>query len=706
MAYLNTRFYREEDDELYSDGAVEDEVYERVCRKDPSLETDTDWTVFYHFSRLRHNILNWYPFKEKCSVLEIGGGCGALTGLLTQKASHVTTCELTMRRAKILYERHKDAENLEVVVGNFLNVTFDQKFDYVVVNGVLEYARGIMGGEIADPYTAFLRRAKSYLKPGGVILLAIENRMGLKYLAGAAEDHVGVFFAGINGYCQGEHVQTFSQSELSKLCEKAGLNVYKWYYPYPDYKFPMEIFTDDSVNTIMPTSADVPFDMARAKLYDKQKVYRTLMEDHIAGHFSNSFLLELGEEQTSPNPQTPTYVRINNNRDRRYSFCTLIYGKDGYVEKKSLFHQGNAHLMKMQSAMTQEGLLRSVSSEYRDGVLTCPIVSEESLRAILKALVRDENLDGFWERIKLLRGSLYGDSTAKQCGGSPEFLKVFGPMVVNKPLHWMPNINIDLNVDNIFCADTYWKVIDNEWVFPFEIPAEYALWRMMTQLQADEPFSSVISDEDVYSVVKIGPEEAYIFRQWEIHFAQQYVGIQDLSARYLPEYSVDLTQVLEHQKQSQTLMSHLFLFSETGEVETLECLGVNNNGRWNVCFESVRISSAAAIRWDPLEGNACRISEVRVQNLTAHPVNADPQCPDFTFATFDPQFSLIGDWSGLSRIDISFQCEILDWTAGFFRLEQTVMDLEAERQTLLQWKQKYEELYEQLQKHKVASIDC
>lgn len=735
MAYFNTRFYCEADDALYSDGAVENEIYERVCQKDTSLETDTNWTVFYHFSRLRHNILNWYPFKDGCSVLEIGGGCGALTGLLVQKAGRVTTCELTMRRAKILYERHKDASNLEVVVGNFLKATFDQKFDYVVVNGVLEYARGIMGSEKTDPYVAFLQQAKSYLNPGGIILLSIENRIGLKYLAGAAEDHVGKFFAGINGYCQGEHVQTFSQSELASLCEKAGLCIYKWYYPYPDYKFPTEIFTDDSVNSTMPTGSDVPFDMARAKLYDKQSVYHTLMDEHIAGHFSNSFLLELGEGQIHNCSQTPTYIKISNNRDRSYSICTLIYGNDGYVEKKALFPQGNAHLSKMHSAAAPMGLFHTVSSDYQNGTLICPIVKEESMHNCLKALVIEGNLDAFWGKIRLLCSSLYGDSTPKQCEGAPEFINVFGPLTVRKPLHWLPNINIDLNVDNIFCGDSYWTVIDNEWVFPFEIPAEYALWRMMIQLQEDVSFSSIVSESDIYNLLEISSEEVHIFRQWEVHFAQEYVGILDLSPHYMPEYSIDLAEVLEHRKQSQTLVSHLFLFSETGEVETLESYGVYNDGRWKVCFESDRISSATTIRWDPLEGNACRISEIFIENLAAHPVNADPTEPDFTFATFDPQFLLQGDWTHVSKIEINFQCNILEWTTGFFRMEtdrdrehqlylnekalykqiqeeleaerqasgQLRSELEAEHRVSAQWKESYESLRDELMNHKGKS---
>ena len=36
-----------------------------------------------------------------------------------------------------------------------------------------------------------------HLKKGGRIVIAIENRLGLKYFAGCAEDHLGTYFSGI-----------------------------------------------------------------------------------------------------------------------------------------------------------------------------------------------------------------------------------------------------------------------------------------------------------------------------------------------------------------------------------------------------------------------------------------------------------------------------------------------------------------------------
>ena len=82
--------------------------------------------MVYHFSGLRENILSWYPLKKADSVLEIGAGCGAITGMLCRKAGHVTSVELSKRRADINYARNRDKENLTIMVGNLNDMTFPE----------------------------------------------------------------------------------------------------------------------------------------------------------------------------------------------------------------------------------------------------------------------------------------------------------------------------------------------------------------------------------------------------------------------------------------------------------------------------------------------------------------------------------------------------------------------------------------------------
>lgn len=78
--------------DLYSDGAVEDEMLDIAMNNSPEhflqiIEEKKSWPIFYHFSPLRTNIIDWIPFKKTDKVLEIGSGCGAITSVLAKNVA-------------------------------------------------------------------------------------------------------------------------------------------------------------------------------------------------------------------------------------------------------------------------------------------------------------------------------------------------------------------------------------------------------------------------------------------------------------------------------------------------------------------------------------------------------------------------------------------------------------------------------------------
>ena len=90
MAELNLDYYTAKDH--YSDGDIEETLL-KMAQEGKSFEDlpeeEVSFPMVYHFSGLRENILSWYPLKKADSVLEIGAGCGAITGMLCRKAGHV-----------------------------------------------------------------------------------------------------------------------------------------------------------------------------------------------------------------------------------------------------------------------------------------------------------------------------------------------------------------------------------------------------------------------------------------------------------------------------------------------------------------------------------------------------------------------------------------------------------------------------------------
>lgn len=297
---LNYNYYSGVD--LYSDGEVEDELLDIVQNHTENefnaiIAQRNKWALLYHLSHIRGNIIEWLPIKANDKVLEIGSGCGAITGTLANKARKVTCIELSKKRSLINANRNKEKVNVEILVGNFQDIekNLEENYDYITLIGVFEYAEAYIGSE--NPYADFLKRIERHLKKNGKVIIAIENKLGLKYWAGCKEDHVGKYFEGIEGYPTTKGVKTFSKKELECLAHEAGLGKYTFFYPYPDYKLPTTIYSDD----YLPRSGELNnnmrnFDRERMIIFDESKVYDTIIKEDLFPIYSNSYLMVMGRE--------------------------------------------------------------------------------------------------------------------------------------------------------------------------------------------------------------------------------------------------------------------------------------------------------------------------------------------------------------------------------------------------------------------------
>lgn len=286
---------------VYSDGPIEDELLTLCSEGDLSesavavlLNKDKRWPLLYHLSPVRHNLLSWYDFEKSATLLEIGAGCGALTGLFCRKVAKVTALELSPKRAEITSNRHRGYNNLRVLAGNLSELNSSESFDYVTCVGVLEYSKRFFSPEPAD--LNFLKTARSLLKPNGTLIIGIENKFGLKYWAGAQEDHTGEFFASIQNYPNHPDIMTYSKPELEKLLQLSGFRSTQFYYPIPDYKLPIEIFSEkyppSENHRIHPGLLPTPeFAYDRQFFFDERRVADAIIEGADFDFFSNSFLV-------------------------------------------------------------------------------------------------------------------------------------------------------------------------------------------------------------------------------------------------------------------------------------------------------------------------------------------------------------------------------------------------------------------------------
>ncbi len=300
---LNLKFYKGTDP-TYIDEEEENHLLELVESGRPIQEIlmeSEDPAILYNLSDMRENVLEWYDFDPDASLLEINSGCGALTGLFCRRMRRVVCCEPSRQSSVINAVRNQQHDNLEICVGELSNLSLDERFNYVTMIGACEHINHYKNGsasytgsynEKSESYANMLERASSFLKPDGKLIIAIENKFGLKYWSGAAEDHTGGFFDGIQNYNGAPEFRTFSKPELERLLHGVGFTDLQFYYPMPDYKLATSIYSDDflpqkgMLNDLRPS-----YDRDRYIMFDQEAAYEALIQDGQFSYFANSFLI-------------------------------------------------------------------------------------------------------------------------------------------------------------------------------------------------------------------------------------------------------------------------------------------------------------------------------------------------------------------------------------------------------------------------------
>ncbi|AHG42571.1 glycosyl transferase family 2 [Pseudomonas syringae CC1557] len=330
----------------YSDGdSSENELAKIVCEaSDVSVLSSelphycTDWPKLYHLSSTRGNIFR--PFdhllKDK-SVLEIGAGCGAISRYLGEVGANVLALEGSPRRAAIAASRTRDLDNVTVLAERFDDFKVDQTFDVVTLIGVLEYASMFSNDE--NPALGMLERVRKLLKPDGHLFIAIENQLGLKYFAGAPEDHVGVAMYGIEGRYADRQPKTFGRKGLDELIARAGFASSSFLSPYPDYKIPNSLITENGFKTDKFDAAALACQNTRkdpqlpsTTTFNLERAWPVVIENHLGMDLANSFLVVASCQQYEAVPADVLAYHYSTGRNAEYCKASVFIDKPEGIE--------------------------------------------------------------------------------------------------------------------------------------------------------------------------------------------------------------------------------------------------------------------------------------------------------------------------------------------------------------------------------------
>lgn len=329
----------------YSDGDVAENKLAAIIRdaEDVSVLSEelpqhcTDWATLYHLSSTRGNILRPFEHLLKGKVLEIGAGCGAISRFLGECGAQLLSLEGSPRRASIAASRTRGLSNVTVLAERFDDFKTDEQFDAITLIGVLEYAS--MFSADADPAYAMLKRIRGMLKPDGHLFIAIENQLGLKYFAGAPEDHVSVPMYGIEGRYTAGQPKTFGRKELARLIERADFKSSTFLSPSPDYKLPNSIITEVGFNTVDFDAAALAWQNVKKDPqlpefthFNLEKAWPVVIDNDLGMELANSFLVAASCAGTSAIPETTLAYHYSTGRKAAYCKESLFVKSEQGIE--------------------------------------------------------------------------------------------------------------------------------------------------------------------------------------------------------------------------------------------------------------------------------------------------------------------------------------------------------------------------------------
>jgi precorrin-6B methylase 2 len=293
----------------YADGgeinvlSILTEASDLASASDELAAAATDWATEYATSRSRANFLRALELPADAVVLEVGGGNGAISRYLGETCAVVDMVEPVQSRAQAAVARTRDLPNVRVFQGVLNDIPQEPTYDIVVVCGVLEYIGA--GSKSTVPYTDFLEACTARLKPHGTLVLAIENAIGVKYLAGASEDHTGRPFDGLEGYLLPSGARTFTRTGLEALINASGLQP-TTYGAFPDYKLTRALLSDSLIAIAPDAMVDIPsfpsrdYSMLGIHGADEKALWRQLVEAGTAFEHCNSWVVVATKGEPQP----------------------------------------------------------------------------------------------------------------------------------------------------------------------------------------------------------------------------------------------------------------------------------------------------------------------------------------------------------------------------------------------------------------------
>lgn len=419
---------------------------------DRALEADTRPEVLNALSPIRGNLIEWLDFTGEDEVLELGSDYGGMTGLLAERCAHVTVMDERDECLLVNRERNREKENITYGFQDS-----GQKFDWVILVG-------------PEPHTSLedtVRKAGAYLKDQGRLVFACENTLGLRFLAGGEHDR---------------EESSWMMGELKAAFGACGFTRTEFYYPMPDYRLPVTVYSD----RYLPgkgdiTHMDMAYDKPRYAAFREEEIYDKLIGEDDFPRFANAYLVIAS--RGAPLQRT-LFAKYNRTRKKKFQIATRILEEKGVrcVEKTALDSSGIEHILSFERNF---GPLGSFNPSVH--VLE-PQLSGDKRTVSFRFLLGETLAERLGGEIREGKAPVEAIGAAMEVLFSvpedriipfkvtPEFTEVFGEIPELEDVSYKIS-NIDGLFENLMVVEGTLYCLDYEWIFDFPVPAHFVQYR-------------------------------------------------------------------------------------------------------------------------------------------------------------------------------------------------------------------------------------
>ena len=399
-------------------------------------------------------LLKWYDFKENSDVIVIN--------------SNTESRYFDGNNCNVIY-----ADTSEI---NTISTTYNAKFDYIITVADIEKEQFPV---------SFLMNLKKMIKSTGHLLLAMNNRIGLRYFCGDRDPYTEYSFDSIDGYCRSYSSaqdmfegRMYDKSEITDMLNKSGWERFKFFSVISDLNNPYLIFSEnylpneDLANRVFPT-----YNYPDSVFLEEETLYQTLINNGMFHTLANAFVIECTLDGELSNVD---FVTSSLERGKEFATLTIIRD-DGTVEKKAAYDEGIYRLRNMienLNDLSNHGV-PVVDTSLENNTLKMQFIKADVGQLYLKKLLYADK-EKFFEMMDYFRDLILKSSDiVSEDKGDGE-----GAVLKKGYLDLVPLNSFFINgefvfYDQEFCEENY--------------PANTLIWRMIETFYTGNPdFHNII----------------------------------------------------------------------------------------------------------------------------------------------------------------------------------------------------------------------